>query len=550
MVYADISRYYQQILDGTVTVGKWVRLAYEMIMKGLQEKQFFFDAQKADRAIRFIETFCHHNRGRHDLIVLEPWQRALVACIFGVTDGMGRRQFHEVVIIVARKNGKSLLASAIIACLLYIDGEYGAEIYCVAPKLEQAEIVYNCFWQTVKAEEELREITKPRKSDYYVEETNSFVKKIAFNYKKADGLNPHGVVCDEFAAWPGISGILQYQVLTSAFGSRKQPLLLAISTAGYENEGIYDELVKRCTRVLLGESKEKRLLPVLYMIDDVAKWNDIEELKKSNPNLEVSVSIEHLKNEIDIAESELSKKNEFIAKCGNIKQNSSVAWLSSTAVQATRGEELKLEDFRDCYCVGGIDLSQTTDLTAACIIIERACKLYVFAKFFLPSAKIDEAIARDDLPYRLYIERGLLVKSGENFVDYKDVYNWFVQLVREYEIYPLWIGYDRYSAQNLVQEMEQFGFHMDSVFQGENLTGIINETEGQIKDKNVYIGDNDLLAVHMLNSALKINTESDRKRLVKIEPRAHIDGMAALLDAMCMRQVHGLEIGERLKNEE
>lgn len=547
-MYEDISRYYQQILDGTATVGKWVRLVYQMIVEGLQNGQFFFDARKADRAIRFIETFCHHSKGRNDLIVLETWQRALVACIFGVTDSLGNRQFREVIVIIARKNGKSLLASAIIACLLYIDGEYGAEIYCVAPKLEQAAIVYSCFWETVKAEEELREITKPRKSDYYVEETNSFVKKIAFNYKKADGLNPHGVICDEFAAWPGIKGILQYEVLTSAFGSRTQPLLLAISTAGYENEGIYDELMKRCTRVLMGESKEKRLLPILYMIDDVAKWNDIEELKKSNPNLGVSVSVEHLLNEIDIAESSLSKKAEFIAKYGNIKQSSSMAWLPGLAIKNIRGDALRLEDFRETYCVGGIDLSQTTDLTAATIIIEREGRLHIFAKFFLPKEKIDIATARDELPYRQYIERGLLQESGENFVDYKDVYDWFVMMVEQYEIYPLWVGYDRYSAQNLVQEMQQYGFHMDPVYQGENLTGVINETEGQIKDRNVCIGDNDLLAVHMLNSALKINSENERKRLVKIEPRAHVDGMAAVLDAMCMRTAHGVEIGEQLKN--
>lgn len=549
-MYDDISRYYQQILDGTVTVGKWVRLAYEMIMEGLQKGQFFFDEQKASNAIRFIETFCHHSKGRNDLIVLEGWQRALISCIFGVTDCLGNRQFREVVVIIGRKNGKSLLASAIIACLLYIDGEYGAEIYCIAPKLDQAAIVYSCFWETVKAEEELREITKPRKSDYYVEETNSFVKKIAFNYKKADGFNPHGAVCDEIAAWPGDSGLKQYDVITSALGSRTQPVVLSISTAGYISEGVYDELVRRGTRVLMGESKEKRLLPIFYMIDDVAKWNDIEELKKSNPNLGVSVSVEHLLNEIAIAEGSLSKKAEFICKYGNIKQNSSMAWLPGTAIQAARGEHMELEQFRGTYCVGGIDLSQTTDLTACCVIIEREGKLHVFAKFFLPKEKIDIATARDDLPYRLYIERGLLEASGENFVDYKDVYNWFVTLVEEYEIYPLWVGYDRYSAQNLVQEMEQYGFHMDSVYQGENLTGIINETEGQIKDKNVFIGDNDLLAVHMLNSALKINTENDRKKLIKLEPRAHIDGMAALLDAMCMRQVHGVEIGEQLKNKE
>lgn len=545
-----IEEYYRQILDGAVTVGKWVRLAYAMIIEGLQKQQFFFDSQKADNAIGFIENFCHHSKGRNDLIVLELWQKALISIIFGVVDGLGHRQFREIVVVVARKNGKSLLASAIMACLLYIDGEYGAEIYCIAPKLDQANIVYSCFWETVKQEPELAEITKSRKSDYYVEETNSFVKKIAFNAKKSDGFNPHAAVCDEFAAWPGDSGLKQYEVITSALGSREQPIVLSISTAGYLNEGIYDELIKRGTRVLMGESKEKRLLPIFYMIDDINKWNDIEELKKSNPNLGVSVSVDHLLNEIAIAESSLSKKAEFIAKYGNIKQSSALAWLPGAAVQAARGEHMELESFRSSYCVGGIDLSQTTDLTAALIVLEKAGRLHAFAKFFMPSAKLEEATARDGLPYQLYVERGILQLSGENFVDYKDVYSWFVMLVEEYEIYPLWVGYDRYSAQNLVQEMEQYGFHMDSVFQGENLTGIINETEGQIKDGNILIGDNDLLAVHMLNSALKINTETSRCKLVKLEPRSRVDGMAALLDAMCMRQAHGLEIGEQLRNED
>lgn len=545
-----ILEYWDAICSGRVTVGRWVRLIYQMIVEGIAAGRYVFDAKKANNAIRFVECFCHHSKGRSDLIKLELWQKALISCIFGVMDHSGKRQFREVVVIIARKNGKSLLASAIIACLLYIDGEYGAEIYCIAPKLDQAGIVYSCFWETVKQEPELLEMTKSRKSDYYVEDTNSFVKKIAFNYKKSDGFNPHGAVCDEIAAWPGDSGLKQYDVITSALAAREQPVVLSISTAGYINEGVYDELIKRGTRVLLGESKEQRLLPVFYMLDDVARWNDLEELKKSNPNLGVSVSVEHLQNEIAIAEGSLSKKAEFIAKYGNIKQNSSLAWLPSAAVQAARGEQLQLEDFRNTYCVGGIDLSQTTDLTAACVIIERGGVLNVFAKCWLPAEKIDEATARDDLPYRLYIERGLLAASGDNFVDYRDVYDWFVMLVEEYEIYPLYVGYDRYSAQNLVQEMQQYGFHMDSVYQGENLTGIINETEGQIKDHNVRIGDNDLLAVHMLNSALKINTESERKKLVKMEPRAHIDGMAALLDAMCMRQVHGAEISEQLKNEE
>lgn len=543
-----IFAYYQGIKTGEIVVGMWIRLVYEYIVKGLESKAFFFSAKKANRAITFIEGFCHHSKGRNDLLTLELWQKAAISCIFGIVDEMGVRIFREVIIIIGRKNGKSLLAAAIIAYCLYMDGEYGAEIYCAAPKLDQADMVYRAFEQIVSSEDELQEITRRRKADIYVEETNSNVKKIAFNAKKSDGFNPHLVVCDEIASWPGDQGLKQYEVLKSGMGSRKQPLMLSISTSGYVNEGIYDELIKRCTRFLLGDSREKRILPLLYMIDEMEKWNDINELRKSNPNLGVSVSIDYLLEEIAVAEGSLSKKTEFITKYCNLKQNSSLAWLPAKVVEEARGMMTQLSDFRGCYCVGGIDLSQTTDLTACCAVIEKGEKLYVFTQFFMPREKIDEATARDGLPYRKYVQMGIVTESGENMVDYEDCYRWFVELVEKHKIYPLKVGYDRYSALELVKRMKSYGFHMESVYQGENLTGVINLTEGTAKDGRFAIGDNDLMAVHMLNSALKLNAETGRKKLIKLRATDRIDGMASLLDAMCMRQVYNEELGEQLRN--
>lgn len=543
-----IFAYYQGIKNGEIVVGMWIRLVYEYIVKGLERKAFFFSEKKANRAIKFIEGFCHHSKGRNDLLTLELWQKAAISCIFGIVDEMGVRIFREVIIIIGRKNGKSLLAAAIIAYCLYMDGEYGAEIYCAAPKLDQADMVYRAFEQIVSSEDELQEITRRRKADIYVEETNSNVKKIAFNAKKSDGFNPHLVVCDEIASWPGDQGLKQYEVLKSGMGSRKQPLMLSISTSGYVNEGIYDELIKRCTRFLLGDSREKRILPLLYMIDEMEKWNDINELRKSNPNLGVSVSIDYLLEEIAVAEGSLSKKTEFITKYCNLKQNSSLAWLPAKVVEEARGMMPQLSDFRGCYCVGGIDLSQTTDLTACCVVIEKGEKLYVFTQFFMPREKIDEATARDGLPYRKYVQLGIVTESGENMVDYEDCYRWFVELVEKHKIYPLKVGYDRYSAIELVKRMENYGFHMESVYQGENLTGVINLTEGTAKDGRFAIGDNDLMAVHMLNSALKLNAETGRKKLIKLRATDRIDGMASLLDAMCMRQVYNEELGEQLRN--
>lgn len=545
-----IYEYYQGIKDGSIVVGKWIEKWYEYILKGLADKSFFFNQKKANRAIKFVENFCHHHEGQlaPGLLKLELWQKAFLSVVFGIVDSEGLRQFREVVLIVGRKNGKTLMAASVSDMMAFADGEYGARIYFCAPKLEQARLCYDAFFQMVEAEEELQQLARKRRTDIYIKDSNTSIMPLPFNAKKTDGLNPHLVVCDEIGAWAGDPGLKQYEVLKSSLGARRQPMILSISTANY-GEGVYDELMKRGTAVILGTSKEKRLAPFIYSIDDVEKWNDINELRKSMPNLGVSVSVDYMLEEIAIAEGSLPRKSEFLTKYCNVKSNSSTAWLDAQTINKTICDPVKLEDFTNCYAVMGIDLSRTTDLSAAVLLIEKGGIIYTFARFYLPREKIEEATARDGLPYRAYIQRGLLFESGDNFIDYNDVFMWARELVEKYKIYPLEVGYDRYSATYMVQDMSAYGFHMDDVYQGENLTPVIRETEGLMKDGKIKIGDNDLLKIHFLNSALKTNNETERVKLVKIEQRAHIDGMAAFLDAMCVRQKYYEEIGYRLKNE-
>lgn len=551
-----IYEYYAKINSGEVVVGEWIKKIYEIVVNELEKGSYFFNAKKANKAIKFIENFCHHSQGRNDYLTLELWQKALVSCIFGIVDEQNIRFFREIFIVIGRKNGKSLFASAIIAYMAFLEPEYGQEIYCLAPKLEQAAKVYDAFLQMVDKEPELKEEARKRRSDLYIDATNSFVKPIAFNAKKSDGFNPQLVVCDEIAAWSGDGGLKQYEVMKSALGARRQPMILSISTAGYINDSIYDELFKRSTSVLKGNSKERRLLPFLYMIDDVEKWNDLEELRKANPNMGVSVTEEFFKEEIAVAEGSLSKKAEFLCKYCNIKQNSATAWLESlvvekaTAIKTIDGKETPytLEDFRECYAVGGVDLSQTTDLTAACVVIEREGILYTFCQFFMPAGRIETLTAIDGIAYDIFVKKGILKLSGENYVDYHDVYNWYVMLLEEYGIRTLKIGYDRYSAQYLVNDLSGYGFHTDDVFQGENLTPVIREFEGIIKDGNFKICSNNLLKGHFMNVALKQNMETRKFRPVKIERRAHIDGFVAVIDAMTVRQKYYEEVGELLKN--
>ena len=546
-----IFKYHEAIQKKEVIVGVWVRLCFEILTTGLLNGEWEFNEKKANKAIKFIENFCHHSEGRSDLLHLELWQRAIVSAIFGIMDKTtGYRQFREVFIIVARKNGKTLFAAAIAAYMTYIDGEYGAKVYFLAPKLDQADLVYDAFYQIVQSDDELDSITKKRRSDIYIKAFNTSVKKIAFNSKKSDGFNPQLVVNDEMEAWPGDQGLKQYEVMTSALGARKQPLIISIATAGYVNDGIFDELFKRATAFLKGNSREKRLLPFIYMIDDIEKWDNIEELKKSNPNLGVSVSAEYYLEQIEIARNSISKKVEFMTKFCNIKQNSAVAWLDYWDVMKCVHEEkpLSLEDFKGCYCVGGIDLSRTTDLTAASIVINRDGINHIFTRFYMPQKRYEVAINEDNTPYNIYRDRGFLFISGENQVDYKDVYNWFIELVKVYKIKPLKIGYDRYSANYLVEDLKTAGFHTDDVYQGTNLTPVLHEFEGNLKDGLFDFGDNSMLAAHFLNVAVDINLNDSRMKPVKIEKRMRIDGAMSVFDALTMVSKYHNEIGKKLLN--
>ena len=544
-----ILEYWQKIKEGSEVVGRWIYLLYELIVKGIEDGVFFFDQKKANRVIKFIETFCRHNKGKlaPRVLKLELWEKAFISCLYGIVDEKGHRVFREVALFVGRKCGKTLLASAILNYEAFVDGEFGSEIYCIAPKLDQSDLVFSAFEFTKDKNPDLAKRARKRKNDYIIDRTNTTIRKIAFSEKKADGYSPMLTVCDEMSSWPAARGLKQYEVMTSGTGSREEPITLSISSGGYVNDGVYDELFKRGTAFLLGNSREKHLLPVFYIIDDKEKWDDINELRKSLPNLGVSVPYQFILDEIDTAHESLSKKAEFCTKYANIKQNSSQAWLSSQVVEEAEAE-LNIEDFAHNYCVGGIDLSQTTDLTSACVVIEKNGVLHTFSHFWLPGEKIEEAQAREGIPYSLYIQQGLISASGDNFVDYHDVFRWFTDLVERLEILPLKVGYDRYTAQYLIQDMNAYGFQTDDVFQGYNLSPVIKEMEGLMKDKRILYAKNSILKMHLLDTALKIDTESNKVKIIKLDSKCHIDGTAALLDALTVRQKWYGEIGAQLEN--
>lgn len=550
-----ILAYWEEIQTGGVNAGQWIRLLYEVIIQGINENRWFYDHRLALNAIGFIERYCHHYKGKlaPRRIRLSLWERASISLIFGIVDCTGKRQFTEVFWLIGRKMGKTLLAAAIANYMAYAAGEFGSEIYFLAPKLDQSDLCYSAFEFNVHAEPELDTITKSTKyRGLVIHETNTIVKKLAFTSKKSDGYNPMFYCADEVAAWPGIQGLRQWEVMVSGTGAREEPLGMAISSGGYEKEGVFDELMKRSTGFLKGNSKEQHILPLIYMIDDPNKWDDLEELEKSLPGLGESVSREFIQREITIAHESISKATEFKTKYCNLQQTLSVAWLEAEDINKAFGHRRRLEDFREHYCLGGIDLSQTTDLTSACVLIEQDGIIWIHSHFWMPKSRLEERTKKDGVPYEIMIQKGFLTLAGDEFVDYHAVESWFKTLLKEYKIYPLQVGYDRYSSQYLIQDMEKAHIHMESVYQGFNLTGISDNFEGMLREGKIRdMDDNDLLKIHMADSAQQIETGTsahNRKKLVKISKNAHVDGMAAILDAMCMRQNHWAEMGKRLMN--
>ena len=545
-----IEKYYSGILAGKFIVGKHVRKLYYIITAGIENGVYVFDSKKANNAIKFIENYCRHSKGRNDLLKLELWQKAFVSILFGIVGKDGLRVFREVFLIIGRKNGKSLLAAGIMEYFAFVAGEYGSEIYCVATKKDQAMIVYDCLVEMINKDEELSEYVKFRKDFLRIPTRNVLIKPLPATPKSFDGLNPEVVVSDEIAAWPGENGINQYQVLVEAMGARDEPLMLAITTAGYESGGIFDDLFKRSTLFLNGDTRESQLLPILYMIDDELLWDDLDELKKANPNMGVSVKKDYFVEKIKTAEASPNAKAAFLTKFCNIKQNPTISWLPFDVI-ANSGCDKKIEEFKGCYAVGGFDLSLTTDLTAACVVIEKDEVLYTFAKFFMPEIKFK----KDKNLYQvneILIKQGVLKISGKNTVEHSDVVDYFNELRDEHEIQFLKIGYDRWSAREVITAMANtFGkSNLDDVWQGWNLHPIIVHLEGLIKDGKVKICNNELLKLHFRNVALYSDLNSNNKyRPVKIATNARIDGAIAVLCAMTMRSKYYNQISSLLTND-
>lgn len=538
-----IREYVELIKRGKIKTSARVRKVYTRLLKEIDRPpknfKYYFDEETGERPISFIETFCKQSQG--DLgapLELELFQRAYIQALFGFLDKeTGYRRFRETMFLVGRKNGKTTLMAGIALYLLVADYEGAAEIYSVATKKDQARKALTEAVNMIKQSPELRAVIKKRRNDVYFAATSSKFEALASDSNTLDGLNSHGVIIDELHA---IRDRNLYEVMKQSTSSRRQPLIVMITTAGTVRECIFDDMYEYACRVADGEEVDEAFLPILYELDERSEWLDPKMWIKANPGLGKIKQVETLRSFVERAKKNPADRAGVLCKDFNVRENDSTAWLPFDVInnEAT----FDLADVYDTYAIGGCDLSSTTDLTCATLLIRKPNDktVYVLQHYFLPQARIDELAdkkqrsgghSNDEAPYKLWAERGLLTACQGARVNYSDVTAWFVQMREQYKIDCWKCGYDRALAGYWVDEMTANGFTMDKVIQGTyTFSQPMRELGAALQDKLVNYNNNPVLKWCLSNTGKK---EQGLNNImpVKISEKRRIDGMVSLLNA-------------------
>jgi phage terminase large subunit-like protein len=533
--------YWEQIQTGKTLVPKKVYQQYEEIVRWIKDngyKEWFYSNERANHIIEFAENFCCHSKGKlaGKKVVLELWEKAYLASVYGFIDIEGNRKHQRVVLIVGKKNGKSLLDSIMGLYGLVADGEGGPECYCVATKKDQAKIVWQEAKRMVQKSPVLKKRIRTLTYDIFSDFNDGVLKALASDADSLDGLNIHVVIMDEWHQWK--NGRALYDIMADGITAREQPLIIMTSTAGTIREDIFDEIYEEAeiqfNNMKLGNEVDDRTLFFIYELDKKSEWRDANNWVKANPGIGTIKKLRALQDKAKrVADNPKLEKN-FVCKEFNIRETSSESWLTFETLNNEATFDLK--ELKARYCIGGIDLGATTDLTCATIIFRVPDDeiLYVKQMYWLPSDLLDERIREDKIPYDVWMEKGLLRLSGENKVNYKDVTEWFLEVQNDLDIYIYKIGYDNWSSTYLVDELKQnFGQAVpEAVIQGaKTFSSPMKRFEADLKAKKINYNNNPVLKWNLSNAAIKTD-RNDNIALVKTSnSRRRIDGAASLLDA-------------------
>lgn len=527
-----IAEYNAMIEQGEIPACRRIKEVYARLAAESQTPgRYVFDEARATRPIEFIEWFCRHSKGEWAgrPVRLELFQKAFIQALFGFIDTeTGLRRYREAFFLVGRKNGKSTLLAGLALYMLIADGEGGAEVYSTATKYAQARLLFDECHNMVKQSPELSKHIKKRKTDLYYIPTMSKLQPLSRNSDSLDGLNASFVIMDELH---GIKDRNLYEVMRQSQSARRQPLLVMITTAGTVRECIFDDMYSHACDVADGVITDNSFLPVLYELDRRTEWSDPSAWIKANPSLGHIKKLDDLQLKVERAKQSPNDLSGVLCKEFNIRETIHSAWLSFDAINNT--DTFDLEEFRDAYCIGGADLSITTDLTCASLLLMKrgSDKKYVVQMYWLPADNLQERVTQDKIPYDKWAARGLLRLCAGNSINYSDVTAWFVETVKQYDLFPAWVYYDSYSARYFVEEMQMQGFTMVRCIQGAKTLSLPMQMLGaDLQAHRVIYNNNPILKWCLTNTGVQTDRNGNIVPIKNQSPKQRIDGAAALLD--------------------
>lgn len=461
-----------------------------------------YNAKKAERVVRFIENL-HHVKGEWagQKIKLEKWQKDKFICpLFGTVNDDGTRQYRTAFIAVPRKNGKSLIAATLALYMLFADGEYGAEIYSAAADREQASLVFNMAAQMVRLSPSLSKrckiIDSQKRIVYY--KKNSFYRAVSSEAYTKHGASPTFVVYDEIHCAPNRD---LWDALNTGMGARRQPLMLAITTAGYDRNSICWELWDYAKKVQNGTVDDPTFFPLVYEADPEDDWADEKVWAKANPNLGVTIKLDFLRQECQRAKEIPAYQNTFRRLYLNQWTQQDTRWIDMEA-WGECGGKADYEELANLRCWAGVDLSTTTDISSCALVFEPDSDgiVHVLSYNWVPSENIAARVRRDRVPYDLWAQQGHITATEGNVIDYD-----YIRIAITDEIkrrFPLLqvVGYDPWNATKWAIDLESEGVPVMEVRQGfKTMSPACKELERLIIGRKLRHNNNPVLTWAMDN---------------------------------------------------
>lgn len=547
LTYNPILEYWEKIQKKEILVCDKLYRTYRKVVRDIQNPGIYhYSAKRANHILEFAENYCRHSKGKFGgkRVELELWEKAHLATIFGFIDDEGNRKYRESLLIVGKKNGKSLLASVVGLYMLTADGEPGPEVYAVATKKDQSKIIWLESKKMVNKSPSLKKRVKTLVSELDTSFNDGVFKPLASDSDTLDGLNVHCVLMDEIHQWK--NGKALFDIMADGVSAREQPLVYITSTAGTVREDIYDQKYEEAENVINGYDdpegyKDEHFIAFIYELDNRKEWTQEECWQKANPGLGTIKNKATLRSKVEKGKVDYRLVKNILCKEFNIRETSSEAWL--TFEEADNKETFDIKELKPRYGIGGVDLSSTTDLTAAKVLfkVPDDPKIYVIQMYWIPEDLVEKRVQEDKIPYDIWIEKGYVRTCQGNKVSFKDVRSWFVEIQEQHDIYIWMVGYDAWSATYFVEDMEDyFGKGvMEAVHQGKKTESQpLKCLQADLRSNLIIYNSNPVDRWCLCNAAVDIDKNDNISLMKTSKATRRIDGTAALMDAYVVLQDH------------